>query len=66
MITFEEYQKARQCVYCKKRLDDIYNCNIDTKVVGFCDKECLDQYCDKYMQDNWKDYAYMMGVTIRD
>lgn len=51
-----------KCLNCGKRviLLDV------GKHIHFCDMECLKDWADEYLSDNWRDYAYMMGARVID
>ena len=48
-----------ECLHCHKKFKFTV---IGQESIQFCSKTCLDEYCEQYAQDNWKDIAYMMGA----
>lgn len=54
-----------ECKYCNKDIGH-FECLSTKNRVHFCDEECLKEYCEEYVNNNWREHLQSNGVNFRE
>lgn len=45
------------CFWCNESINSL-------EKYSFCSKQCMEEWGEEYMKNNWREYAKMMGARI--